>query len=170
MSEKLTEKWRECCGGSYEVSDHGRLRRIGGRLLNPKPNEYGYRRVSLHINGRQVYRVVHRIVLEAFIGVCPAGKVTNHKNGNKTDNRLDNLEYVTPAENNNHARRCGLWRPARGEEHGFSKLTDEAVLEMRRLARAGVSLEKIAPRYGVTASNVSLIVRGKRWAHIGGAL
>ena len=96
--------------GIYEVSKSGVVRRIAyrfgkkTRILKPY-NNYGYKVVSLIDGPRALRTKVHRIVIEAFLGPIPNGMHTNHKNGIRHDNRLSNLEVVTPGENVRHGVR-----------------------------------------------------------------
>lgn len=99
--------------GAYEVSDHGRVqsldrtihygnghtRRQPGRLLAPSRANNGYRMVTLRLDGVLAYRLVHRIVLETFVGACPEGMEACHGLGGSLDNRLINLRWDTLSEN-----------------------------------------------------------------------
>lgn len=104
------EIWKPVVGheGVYSVSNRGRVRRdaaarkaVPGRILDGFPNEDGYIRVTLSGPRRTV--AVHILVAHAFIGPRPDGHEVNHKNGQKTHNAADNLEYVTHLENIRHA-------------------------------------------------------------------
>ena len=115
MTTRL-EEWRPVVGheGWYEVSDHGRVRRVRpatatriGYILNPYV-WHGYRYVRLQQDGVKYVCRVHRLVLAAFCGPCPPQHEANHKNGNKADNRPDNLEWITRSENMIHAWAIGL--------------------------------------------------------------
>jgi hypothetical protein len=106
------ETWRPVIGfeRTHEVSNTGRVRRVGSsEELHPWTSGYGYPKVALRVDGQKTEREVHILVAEAFIAPRPSGLVANHKNGVKTDNRPENLEWVTRAENNAHALRTGLW-------------------------------------------------------------
>lgn len=157
-------------GDAYDVSNLGRVRRIKpacgstvGKILKPVNATKGYYQVSL---GRHCNALIHRLVAEAFIGPCPPKHEVNHKNGIKTDNRIDNLEYVTSFENNKHAVDLGLrWRH-RGEAHHSAKLTAKTVQAIRELLAQGVRQATIARRYGLSRSVVSRIKQGKTWKHI----
>lgn len=105
--------WTPIDGTPYEVSDTGGVRR-NGRLLRPYTLASGYLMVTLHFQGQKQRRFVHRLVLGAFRGPSPLW--TDHKNANKQDNRLENLEYVTPAENRQRAQALGL-QPRRYTRH-----------------------------------------------------
>lgn len=116
----MSEQWKECCEGFYEVSDWGRVRRAKpgartkvGRLLKTPVSSHGYATAHCYFSGKARGKYVHRLVAEAFIGPCPPGKQVNHKDGVKTNNNAANLEYVTPKDNTAHARRTGLCRPQR---------------------------------------------------------
>ena len=92
--------WKKIEGG-YEVSDQGEVRNSRGWILKPQ-NCRGYQRVRLY-NDTKKYVLVHRLVTAAFLGLCPEGKEIDHINSIRTDNRLENLQYLTHSEN---MRKC----------------------------------------------------------------
>ncbi len=135
----------------------------------------GYRRVRFSAGKRGLSLLAHRVVALVFIGPPPDGMQVNHIDGDKLNNAVENLEYVTCRENIRHSIRMGLF--ARGERMGSSKLTEEQVLEIRRLysegggvIRAGCaakhSTRALAKRFGVSASAISGIVTGRTWTHL----
>ena len=89
--------------GIYEVSNYGRVRRVGGGIMNGNINSYGYRVVKLTKNGKQKDKKVHRLVALAFIPTISGKDFVNHKDGDKLNNCVENLEWVTRGENNKHA-------------------------------------------------------------------
>ncbi len=92
----------------YEVSNIGNVRRIGSsNSLKPSNQKNGYLALCLYQNNIQHKRYVHRLVAEVFLGDC-TNMVINHKDGNKVNNELSNLEIVTSAQNNKHAYATGL--------------------------------------------------------------
>jgi hypothetical protein len=105
----MREEWRPITGWEdlYEVSHQGRVRTIGrgkgrrppGRVLCQRYNRDGYLRVRLTRNRLEWNPFVHALVLAAFVGPRPIGQDIDHKNGDRGDNRLGNLEYVTTSEN-----------------------------------------------------------------------
>lgn len=104
----MDSQWRNVVGfeNEYMISSNGEVYSIlRKRLIKPKISPVGYLRVCLCRNGEHRYTFVHRIVAEAFIP-NPEGKPTvNHKNEIKTDNRAENLEWMTVKENNNYGTR-----------------------------------------------------------------
>ena len=101
--------------GYYEASDAGDIRRIkGGKgaklgaCLKGKVGSSGYHEVCLAKEGRHYWRLAHRLVAQAFLG--DSDLQVNHKNFDKLDNRIENLEYVTQAENNQHCIDAGRGR------------------------------------------------------------
>lgn len=165
--------WRPILGfeGIYDISDQGQVRRLtsgrghcrAGRLLKPRPNRKGYLRVALH-HHRRADRTLHQLVAETFIGPRPSAKAqVNHKDGNKANNAVSNLEWVTPLENARHAQACGLVPPLRGEANGRAKLTREQVLQIRedpRVARV------VAAEYSVSISLIGAIRRREIWTEV----
>lgn len=165
--EEREETWRPI-NGFYAVSDHGRVKRtVGGpgakpgRILQPSTNKGGYEYVVMSVGGKRITKTVHSLVAVAFSGERPEGLEINHKDGCKTNNRSDNLEYVTQANNILHARVNGLY--CRGEDHGRSKLSAGDVNNIRHLLDCGEPCSAIARKFGVTRSAVSKIKHGKNW-------
>ena len=116
----MEEKWLPVKGyeGLYAVSNKGRVKSIDrkvrrksdgalvskrGKYLKGHIIEKGYHQVMLSKNGVRVPKLVHRLVLETFMPVFNEGLEVNHKDLNKRNNALDNLEWVTPQENTRHA-------------------------------------------------------------------
>lgn len=149
--------------GNVRRATPGR-RTYAGRPLNLTPGTHGYLVVKPVRGGRNVQRYVHELVAEAFLGERPSGFDINHRDGDKHNNVLENLEYVSHAENMAHASRHGL--SARGERHGASKLTAVAVVEIRRLYDERTPLPVIAEKFGVARSTVCQIGRRQRWVHV----
>jgi DNA-binding winged helix-turn-helix (wHTH) protein len=115
---KPTNRWKKIAGTGdrYSVCTVGVVRNDDtGRVLRPGVTLSGYLAVVLVRNGKPTTSRVHGIVAEAFIGPRPAGHVVNHKNGIKIDNRVSNLEYVTPRENSQHAISLGLVSKSRAQ-------------------------------------------------------
>ena len=145
----------------YFVSNSGEVVSVFGKewkQLSSPPNTRGYPSVMLY-NSTAVKRFnVHKLVAEAFIGPAPLGFVVNHVNGVKTDNRADNLEYVTYADNTKHAWETGLAKPKLGSKHhnaqDIKKL--KAALELK----GKMSQSKAADIVGLSQTVVSRLWRG----------
>ncbi len=178
-----SEEWRPVVGYEeyYHISRTGLLKRVKrgpatrvGKIQKPSLGKAAgkeYLRYSLCINNKHKLVTLHRVLYEAFVGPIPKGMHINHKNGVKTDNRLENLEVVTPSENTRHGfrvlgRKANI-NPQKGERHGASILTENAVREIRRLyATGGISQQALADRFGTDQTNVSKILLRKAWTHI----
>lgn len=172
MSEDR-EVWRKVPGFPYEASNQGRVRNESTReVLATWESTTGYARVSLSINGKSKRFRVHHLVLKAFVGPRREGYQTNHKNGDKMDNRPDNLEWVTASENIAHAYANGLigahGQP--GEKNANAQLNEDLVLEIRKRAVSGESYASISEDMPVGMQAVSRVARGKRWGHVGGPI
>lgn len=172
----MEEIWRSIVGyeGIYEISNLGRIKRIlngsgamPGHILRPYKTNNGYFVVALHNNTIRKKFLVHRLVAEAFIGPCPPNYETNHRDGNRQNNRTENLEWLSKSDNNIHALKVLGRQTFRGETHGMSKLTKEQVVEIRRLYATGLCTQyKLGEQFGVSQSTIGRITRNKGWKHI----
>ena len=91
--------------GLYQASNLGRIRNIKGRIMKQNEDKDGYMIITLHKDGKAKTHRVHRLVLEAFKANTEGKPEVNHRNEVKSDNRLNNLEWVTSKQNANHATR-----------------------------------------------------------------
>jgi hypothetical protein len=152
----MTEEWRPIKNyeGLYEISNIGRVRIVKtGGFRKASITPFGYFRLCLNNCGKMESRFLHRLVLEAF-RECPRGKtMVNHINGNKLDNRLENLEWVTASENIKHAYKLGFM-DKRGEKNGNNKLTRQDVEKIRGELKSGESQVKIARKFGITPGTI----------------
>lgn len=172
------EAWREIAGfeGTYVVSSLGRIMRLAGtprtrrnRVLRPniKPPD-GYACVDLYRGHGRIRYYVHALVADAFIGPRPAGAQINHLDGDRTNNRRTNLEYVTPGDNQRHAYRGGRKPHVRhvGSSNPNARLTPPQVRRIRRRLAEGEIGSHLAVEYGVTRQAISHIRTGQRWGSV----
>jgi hypothetical protein len=127
------------------------------------------RYISCHIcdsTGKSFPKLVHRLVAETFIGEIPEKMQVNHKDGNRHNNELDNLEIVTPSQNLKHAHENNLVSVRKGEKHPKAKLTEKFVLQIYEDFKLGIQDSIIADKYQISFKLVSLLRRGKRWKHL----
>lgn len=162
----------------YEVSNQGRVRNLHGGRRFPvghihvgQLDQFGYPVVLLRIDGKRKMVKVHRMVVNAFLESIPPEKQVNHKNGQKADNRLENLEIVTPSQNVRHAfdvlgRVVIQKNPARGEAHGNARWKNRQIRRIRALYEQGVTQKEIARRFKTRQGAISRIVRRTAWDHV----
>ena len=139
-------------------------------ILKPLAYRKGY--VKIHLgkcNGTRPMqrKFLHRMVWEAFNGPIPRGLTINHKNGVKSDNRLENLEVMTNLENHIHSRslRTRRWKTADGWVR--ARLTPEDVREIRSLYATGaVTYNQLASAFGVVKGTIGHILSGRYWKHV----
>lgn len=163
----MTVEWREI-NPDYIVSSDGQVgsRRKSGRLKMMKPNARGgYLAVYLSNDNGRTRRCVHHLVAEQFLPPKPSPHhQINHKDGDKTNNRADNLEWVTPSENALHRYNVLGKKAKRGEAHSQAKITEAQAGEIRARCSAGELQKVVATDYGITRQSVGRIARGERWA------
>lgn len=174
MDQEQIEIWKPVTDfPNTEVSNLGRVRSLfrgGCKIRSLIKHENGYLTVGLQ-RGRIKKRArVHILVANAFVGPNPAKLDVNHKDGDKTNNRADNLEYVTRSENLKHAFKMGLaWYTPfreRGENKPNTTLRDQDVITMREEFAKGVSRHDLAARYKISYYTVWDITARRRWTHI----
>lgn len=156
--------------GHYEVSNFGRVRSVdrtieyvdgrkprffSGGVKPPYKKDNGYLSVTLYKNRRGTTRYIHRLVLLAFADTKNTDTLeVNHKDGDKGNNRLDNLEWVSSSENKIHAVNTGLHKSIR-------KLTDEDIQYIRNNPN-NLMQKELAKMFGVTRGHISMIRTGKK--------
>lgn len=182
----MPEQWKDINGyeGFYQVSNLGNVKsldRYVERVSNSevvkvkrkgciiiqgeRPN--GYNKVELYKNGNCKTFSVHRLVAECFISNKKNVSDVNHKNGNKSDNRVENLEWCTHSENELHAHRTNLKQGSKGASNGMSKLTEEEVLDIRAAYNLGCfSYAKLAKAYNVSKGTIEPLIKRITWKHI----
>lgn len=134
--------------------------------LNPPVYSKGYKMLKVYQKDAPMFRIsVHRAVAECFIPNPDNKPVVNHKDGDKLNNSVPNLEWVTQHENHLHAAANGL--KARGETHGNSKLKESDILVIREMLSNKVPQRRIAKLFFVGQATIKNINIGKTWKHIG---
>lgn len=161
----MTEEWRPApMIPQYEVSSNGNVRhRLTKRVRILRKDKKGYQCIDFHISGfgnRQFK--VHRLICEAFHGPCPPDHQCAHGNGNRADNRQNNLRWVTAIENSHDRELHG--RTSRGSKRPNAKLTTsdvKAILE--ELAHGRSTLRSIGKKFGVGHDKIYRIKAGKSY-------
>ena len=156
------EQWKESSmvGDKYLISSNGRIKSLySQKILKPVKRKDGYSVYSIWNNGIQKTFLAHRIICDAFIGKIQPTKEVNHKNGDKSDNRIDNLEYVTHSENSLHMTNVL-------KKNKKMKFTDNQIIKIRELFSLGQSYKKIMNMFNISQSYFRYIVKNKNRAFI----
>lgn len=151
---------------TYAATTEGDIysRKTGGwKKLRLTIGEDGYYRLYSQDETGRIAALVNRLVLEAFCGYCPDGMECRHLDGNKTNNRLENLAWGTHQQNINDKTRHGTI--LKGEQVGNSKLTETEVRDILATPQS-VSSHVLAKRFNVNARHIRRIRQRVRWAHV----
>jgi len=169
------ENWRSLPGweGLYEVSDLGRIKNTKTqRLLNGYKDHKGYVRVNLpapDTKRKQQNRLLHQLVLEAFVGPRPEGMVSLHGAKGVSDNSVSNLSWGTQYQNIQDRKRDNTNnnpRPkAKGEGNHQAKLTEDKVILILK-AKGVLPQWRLAKAFDVHPALISAIHRGVKWGHV----
>lgn len=163
MSTDMTgEFWKPVDGWPYEVSSHGNVRRFGRPALARRMHTNGYVRVHLCDGiSRRLDAYVHRLVCEAFHGKPPRQDMhADHIDGDRANNRSDNLRWLSPEENR------ALRNLQKGERHSHAKLTEDAVRYIRSTPRDQANNVELARLFQVSRETIRDTRNGKQWRHI----
>lgn len=167
----MTEIWETVNSkiGDYEVSNHGRIRspmrvdksghRRKEKYLSPYISKFGYVRINLYSNNKRKNYFLHRLIAETFLEKPIGDLQVNHKDGNKLNNNVDNLEWVTPSDNQKHAFEHGLNHPAYN-----NKTLSKRVLQYDKsgaFIKEYPSTKEVERQTGFNRSNIASCCRGR---------
>ena len=150
----------------YQISNTGKVRnKKTGLYLKPKYNQKGYQYVNLSISKyKSVKWYIHRLVGFHFISNPENKPQINHKDGNPSNNNVENLEWCTNEENQRHAVLNNLH--CQGENHRSSKFTNESILLLPKLVNIGFNPTLLNKLTGVAIQNLDKIFKGKTWRQL----
>ena len=165
----MVENWRDIPGyeDTHEVSDQGNVRSKPhddvrgsswvGKARKPSLSPYGYFQISLY-RTKPITKAIHQLVAHVFLGPIESGMQVNHINGIRTDNRLENLEIVTPQENMRHSREVlGNFHGTRGRP----------VVGVSHNGTVFFRSARLADKAGFCGSHIAKCCRGKLKRHAG---
>lgn len=178
----MNEIWKDIKGyeGIYQVSTFGRVkslartipvktrwnsycdRKLSEKILKPVDNGHGYLFVTLVIDGDVTQKYIHRLVAETFIQNPNDLSEVNHKDGDKGNNNVDNLEWVTPSYNMKHSYDIGLHKPLTRPLNNC-KLSSEMVNEIRLRNQNGESQAKLSRELNIPPSTIQAVCSGTTW-------
>ena len=138
-----------------------------GIWIKSRQTKCGYSHCGLYQDGQISWVLIHRLVLETYIGPCPSGMQTRHLNGNKQDNRLENLCWGTKRENMRDIVHHGTRSRHFGEKNGQTKLIERNVRMIIYMYHTGLfTMQEIAISYKIGIATVSNIINKKSWRHL----
>jgi len=171
----ICEEWRNVPDfEGYQVSSLGRVRGIDrlcgnrpgvtkGKILKPFRNKRGYLEVNLYNNSKSTAKIIHRLVAKAFISNDFNKPQVNHIDGNKLNNEVSNLEWMSNSENQLHAYSLGLQPSRAGENNVKAKITDKSVTELKVLYNSGKTIVDISNIMNINVSIIRNIIYGRTW-------
>jgi hypothetical protein len=176
----MDERWKPVAGyeDCYSISNLGRLARTAGYgeaktpcfKLRESALKGGYRSYHMCKDGIRKYRYAHIMVWEAFNGQIPEGLEIDHKDNDRANARLANLQLATRSQNVTYAFRRNNKPPANnpspGSRNGCAKLTEADIPTIFALSRTGKFQYEIAEMFGVSQPAIGRILRGVGWKHV----
>lgn len=180
-----TENWRDVNGykGWYQASRLGVVRsldrfvnvernggiitrKVKGIILKDSESPDGYKYVTLCRGGVLKKISVHRLIALVFLPNPHNKPCINHIDNNRANNNLKNLEWCTPQENSNHAKKQGRIFSPKGDEHFKSKIKESEIPNIRKMINDGIKVTQIAKIYKVNQPIISNIKSGKTYKHV----
>lgn len=179
----MKEEWRPIKDfeGIYEVSNLGKVKSLRRDVLSKHPNQLklfvderilrlvryqGYNRVYLYKDGVKHSKRVYRLVAEAFLPRIEGKNYVNHRDSDRANDCVSNLEWCTHEENIKHAREFGNARALKGSNMPQSKLTEIDVRKIKKRLKLGHKHRDIAKDFGVSRGPICKISRGIGWRHV----
>lgn len=167
----MEELWKDIVGyeGLYQVSNFGRVKSLRyNKIMSPGKNPDGYLFINLHKDKTRKYCAVHRLVSSAFIDKPYNLSEVNHKDSDKTNNNVNNLEWVTRAENMAHYTLSERFKEVNAENSGEgnqnAKLSLFEVNLIRKLRNEyNIKVKTLALLFSVSISQIERIIYNKQW-------
>lgn len=172
----MKKEWKPLLNyeNSYEISNFGEIsgidrisgkRRgtIKGKLLKQNTNHKGYLEVRLYKNNKSVSKTAHRLVALNFIPNPLNLPQINHIDGNKANNKAENLEWANNSQNQLHAYKTGLQPSRAGENNSNASITDVEVTNYKLLYNSGMSVVEISKNTDIPLSKIRHIIYGTSW-------
>lgn len=144
---------------NYEISNYGNIRKLG-KLLNIGIDSNGYKRINLQKQGKQTTFRLHKLLALVFIENPNNYKIINHKDGNKLNNDLNNLEWCTHSHNTKEAFRLGLMVGNKAEKHGRAILNKEKVSKIRNNE---IDFKTAKSEYNISKTQFYRVKKGIGW-------
>ena len=177
----MSEIWKDIEGyeGLYQVSNRGRVKSLERIVMRKNGRPYsvpelikerqidhkGYDRIGLNKNGKKKRFFVHRLALQAFNPSSDETLEVNHIDGNKLNNNVENLEWVTSSENSIHAFKNNLHNH-QGERNTNASITDSEAKEIKKLKGKGLTQKEVGEMFGTTNYVVANIWNRRGWTHV----
>lgn len=179
LYDMMKEKWKDIkqYEGLYQISNLGKVKRLGFSYNSPFQGKViipykilqgslkdGYQQIALFKNGVRELVFIHRLVAIAFISNCEDKPFVNHKDSIRSNNKVDNLEWVTAKENSKHAHASGTFTMPRGENTASTNLKNEDVKYIKDNPD-NLKQKEIALKFGISQGGVSKIQNNKNWKY-----
>lgn len=172
----MKKEWKPLINyeNSYEISNFGEIRGIDrisgkrkgiikGKLLKQTINHKGYLEVRLTKNSKSIYKIVHRLVALNFIHNPLNLPQVNHIDGIKTNNFVNNLEWVNNSQNQLHAYKTGLQPSRKGENNNNASISNEEVTNIKELYNSGQSIRDISINIDIPLGKIRSIIYKRSW-------
>ena len=152
-------------GGLYQVSNTGKVRDLKNHIKSVYKNNKGYVCLSLYYNGKTYHPTVHRLVAKAFIPNPNNYGQVNHKDCNKENNSVENLEWCNQRYNYNEGMRT--FQYSKNEEHYFAKLKNSDIPIIYELYKLGFTRATVAKIFSINPSSLEAIEKGISYRELG---
>lgn len=152
-------------GGLYQVSNTGKVRDLKNHIKSVYKNNKGYICLSLYYNGKTYHPTIHRLVAKAFIPNPNNYEQVNHKDCNKENNSVENLEWCNQRYNYNEGMRT--FQYSKNEEHYFAKLKNSDIPIIYELYKLGFTRATVAKIFSINPSSLEAIEKGISYRELG---
>ena len=152
-------------GGLYQVSNTGKVRDLKNHIKPVYKNNKGYECLSLYYNGKTYHPTVHRLVAKAFIPNPNNYDQVNHKDCNKENNSVENLEWCNQRYNYDEGMKT--FQYSKNEEHYFAKLKNSDIPIIYELYKLGFTRATVAKIFNVRPSSLEAIEKGISYRELG---